>query len=637
MSSSTESFRRTPGSSPDFQSEYASQLSSLFPEAIVDGKLDISKIRELLGEDAADESERFGLFWPGKHNALRAAQLPTTATLVPQPEFSKNWDGTKNVFIEGDNLEVLKILQKHYHGKIKVIYIDPPYNTGQDFIYPDNFGEGLESYLEWTRQINQEGKKVSTNSESEGRFHSNWLNMIYPRLKLARNLLTQDGVIFISIGREEVQNLTSVCNQIFGEQNVITVFSREQKSGSNQGDYVAPQLDFIVACARSRESLKPFVLSNKELERDNEKSLFQSSLDPLRGCVNQRYWMEAPDGSFIIPPGENFPEIIKDGSHIPPKSRNDKVWRWSWASYLAQKDQLRFKDTGRGTLLDQNGQPSKWNVYTVKSNLDSDMRPRDYIFGLTNSAGTAELNALGLEGLFDNPKPTELIQFLISIVQDTSDAIILDFFAGSGTTGHAVMALNAIDGGTRQVIQVQLPEPTSEDSDARREGYLTISDLTRKRLNAAGDSLQSTLSGQAVDVGYRSYRLSDTNFSKWRVESSIAANKLEEHLLSLRDSFSENRSSDALLIEILLKQGYSLSEKFRDINVDNLQIKSISDNIILAYLDNAIKPTLMQIRKILDLKPMRFIILDDSLQGDDELKTNLVQECKSSNVELWTA
>jgi adenine-specific DNA-methyltransferase len=304
---------------------------------------------------------------------------------------------------------------------------------------------------------------------------------------------------------------------------------------------------------------------------------------------------------------------------------------------LAQKDQLRFKDTGRGTLLDQNGQPSKWNVYTVKSNLDSDMRPRDYIFGLTNSAGTAELNALGLEGLFDNPKPTELIQFLISIVQDTSDAIVLDFFAGSGTTGHAVMALNAIDGGTRQVIQVQLPEPTSEDSDARREGYLTISDVTRKRLNAAGDSLQSTLSGQAVDVGYRSYRLSDTNFSKWRVESGIAANKLEEHLLSLRDSFSENRSSDALLIEILLKQGYSLSEKFRDINVDNLQIKSISDNIILAYLDTAIKPTLMQIRKILDLKPMRFIILDDSLQGDDELKTNLVQECKSSNVELWTA
>jgi adenine-specific DNA-methyltransferase len=199
------------------------------------------------------------------------------------------------------------------------------------------------------------------------------------------------------------------------------------------------------------------------------------------------------------------------------------------------------------------------------------------------------------------------------------------------------MALNAIDGGTRQVIQVQLPEPTSEDSDARREGYLTISDVTRKRLNAAGDSLQSTLSGQAVDVGYRSYRLSDTNFSKWRVESGIAANKLEEHLLSLRDSFSENRSSDALLIEILLKQGYSLSEKFRDINVDNLQIKSISDNIILAYLDTAIKPTLMQIRKILDLKPMRFIILDDSLQGDDELKTNLVQECKSSNVELWTA
>lgn len=217
----SEEIHETPSTTPNFQTELAAQLAELMPEVIADGKVDVEKLKELLDGDATDANERFGLFWPGKKRALRAAQEPTAATLRPDFENSKDWDTTKNVFIEGDNLEVLKILQKHYHAKVKMIYIDPPYNTGKDFVYPDNYKEGLDTYLEWTRQVNEEGKKLSTNSESEGRYHSNWLNMMYPRLKLARNLLSIDGAIFISIDENEVAQLLRLCEEIFGSANVL--------------------------------------------------------------------------------------------------------------------------------------------------------------------------------------------------------------------------------------------------------------------------------------------------------------------------------------------------------------------------------------------------------------------------------
>ena len=219
----TDEIYETPSTTPNFRTELAAQLAELVPEAIADGKVDVEKLKELLDDDVADSNERFGLFWPGKKRALRAAQEPTTATLKPDFENSKDWDTTKNVFIEGDNLEVLKILQKHYHAKIKLIYIDPPYNTGKDFVYPDNYKEGLETYLEWTKQVNEEGKKLSTNADTVGRYHSNWLNMMYPRLKLARNLLTDDGVIFISIDDHEQDTLKRMANEVFGENNLIAV------------------------------------------------------------------------------------------------------------------------------------------------------------------------------------------------------------------------------------------------------------------------------------------------------------------------------------------------------------------------------------------------------------------------------
>ena len=257
----SDDIHEIPSASPNLQTELARQLQELVPEAIADGKVDVDKLTELLGDDTADSTERFGLFWPGKKRALRAAQEPTTATLRPDKGNSRDWDTTKNVFIEGDNLEVLKILQKHYHGKIKMIYIDPPYNTGNDFVYPDNYKEGLETYLEWTRQVNEEGKKVSSNPDTDGRFHSNWLNMMYPRLKLARNLLKSDGLIAISIDDWEISNLLQLCGQVFGDGNVVNVIPvKSSESSGVKMSHVERKLpkikEYVVLVARNAGSVK---------------------------------------------------------------------------------------------------------------------------------------------------------------------------------------------------------------------------------------------------------------------------------------------------------------------------------------------------------------------------------------------
>jgi adenine-specific DNA-methyltransferase len=622
--SDTHDIHETPSTTPNFKTEFAAQLAELLPEAIADGKIDVEKLKELLGEDVGDDRERFGLFWPGKKRALRAAQEPTTATLKPDFENSKDWETTKNVFIEGDNLEVLKILQKHYHSKIKMIYIDPPYNTGKDFVYPDNFKEGLETYLEWTRQVNEEGKKVSTNSESEGRYHSNWLNMMYPRLKLARNLLAEDGAIFISIDDREADNLKKLCNEIFGEQNHISTFIWKSKSGgANDSGEVAVDHEYIVCFGRRNtgdvlghdpDAVATTSYNNQDekgkysLERLDKQNLgYLSSLDfPITGPDGQTYTVDQRDPSI-------------------PQAR----WRWSQTSVSERYDELVFREG---------------KVYT-KNYEKSGGKPRslfiDERFGRTRT-GSSEVKQLLGGDYFDNPKPTKLLKTLIAIATK-SDSIVLDFFAGSGSFAHAVMALNQQDGGVRQFIGVQLPEPTDAESDARRAGYPTISAISRERISRAGlqlkDSHESTLTSMDYesDFGFRAYKLAESGFSKWRVRSDVAQNELEQHLLDLRDSANDAATAADLLTELLVKQGYSLTELIDDMVVDGLPLKSVGDNLVLAYLDPHIKPTLEQLRKVVDRKPARFIILEDAFKGDDELKTNLVQECKSRDVELWTA
>lgn len=653
----TEEIYETAPTTPNFKTELAEKIAELMPEAIVDGKLDVGKLQEALGQDSADVNERFGLFWPGKRRALRAAQEPTAATLKPDFENSKGWAKTSNVFIEGDNLEVLKILQKHYHAKIKLIYIDPPYNTGKDFVYPDNYKEGLESYLEWTRQVDEEGKKVSTNSDTEGRYHSNWLNMMYPRLKLARNLLTQDGVIFMSIDDHEVENLTRLGKEVFGEDNFLACFPRVTKKAGKSGDLIAFNHDYVVAFARS-----PAVQLNRFSHTDSGFR-FSDEYEDVRGKHKINQTLDY--GSIQYSPSLDY-EIELDGEVFRPGSvtheqmvarqlknpRTDYCWRWSRDlfkfglknGFVVLKEgkngkRIYTKTYQNATIKEQGGEYEVVIQDRTKAFTTLDFIDNKY----SNDNAKKVINSIFEFAAFDYSKPVELLKTIVALsTSPDSKDIVLDFFSGSGTTAHAVMQLNAEDGGNRRHIQVQLPEPILKDSAAYDAGYETIPQISRKRIDLAGETILNSAgvlveNGDVLDVGYKAYKLSDTNFVKWRVGSDVDVNKLERHLLDLRDSANDNATADDLLTEILIKQGYSLTEKIESTVVDGLELRSVGEGIVLAYLNEHLKPSLKQLKAIVDSKPMKIIVLEDAFQGDDELKTNLAQLCKTNGIELWTA
>ncbi len=628
----------TPSTTPNFQTELAAQLADLIPEAIADGKVDVEKLKELLGSDTADSSERFGLFWPGKKRALRAAQQPTTATLRPDFDNSKDWDTTQNVFIEGDNLEVLKILQKHYHAKIKLIYIDPPYNTGKDFVYPDNYKEGLDTYLEWTRQVNEDGKKVSTNAETEGRYHSNWLNMMYPRLKLARNLLTDDGVICVSIDDHEVENLKRLMLEVFFEDNFLAQLIWDKQHSQQQGVFKRYH-EYVLVFARNSRSLgginggEGFIEAGalKKISRANPASEFTFP-------AGVRF--DAPDGTVLTGTFGRSEKVTVVSGRLEARDGRTSESATLSAGWT-QKNQMTSWFAGQETI-DSKGQKVVEFYFNSTGKLKS-RKERGVItppsilprYGMV-SEQTAQLDALMGGHYFDTPKPIELIADLTRWFTSDDD-VILDFFVGSGTTAHSVMSVNAEDEGVRRFIAIQLPEPLEDGSEATGAGYKTISEVTRRRIALAGDQISSELLGNAVDTGFRSFALTDSNFSKWHLGSDLDMTKLEQHLLGLRVSAADDASADDLLTEILLKQGYSLTEKIAPAEIADLDIRIVGDNLVLAYLNEHVKPTLDQLRALVDEDPARIIVLEDAFQGDDELKTNLAQLCKSKGIELWTA
>lgn len=617
--------------SPNFRTQLARQLSELSPELVADGQIDISKLVELLGEDASNDGERFGLFWAGKKKALRASQEPTTATLRPVLEESVDWETTKNVFIEGDNLEVLKILQKRYHNQIKMIYIDPPYNTGKDFVYPDNYKEGLQTYLEYTNQADESGRKTTSNSEVEGRYHSNWLNMMYPRLKLARNLLSDDGVVFISIDDNELDNLLKLTNEIFGETNHVATFAWKKRGTGGQvaKNAIIKQVEYILLYARSVETLN---LSGTKNANEGEEGF--RDFRKAGGQWQRKYrpnqffpFYMAPDGSLSL-------EYTDGAIEILPRDSNGVEGFWEngveTTAKRLEQGEFRARETKSGWKIQQR------EIAKATSNAGS-------FIDIPSTRGTEEIKSLLGSVVFENPKPTELIQYLATIANLGDKEICLDFFAGSASTADAIIKMNAEDGLSRQFILVQLPEPTAEDSEAKQAGFDTISQLSRGRINAASARAKQIVGSQlsdtnsVLDSGYRTYKLVDTNFTKWRVTSDIEPNLLEQHLLSLRDSSDDDATPDALLTELLLKQGYSLVEDISDYELSGLKLKSVGQHLLLAYLNEHVKPSIEQLRAVVDAEPAKFLILEDAFHGDDELKTNLVQMCKTKSVELWTA
>jgi adenine-specific DNA-methyltransferase len=621
----SDDINQVPQSSSNLRTELARQLQELAPEIVADGKIDVAKLKELLDDDVRDESERFGLFWPGKKRALRAAQEPTTATLKPMKTESKDWDTTKNIFIEGDNLEVLKILQKRYHSQIKMIYIDPPYNTGKDFIYPDNYKEGLKSYLEFTQQVDEGGRRLSTNSDTEGRYHSNWLNMMYPRLKLARNLLTNDGLIFISIDDVEVAHLRKAADEVFGESNfVANIIWQKKYTRANDARWFSDNHDHILCYARKKEEV-----SLNLLPRDNSQLSSYSNPDNHSKGPWKATPLHAKSGSNAL--GFTF----KNGATWKPPIGTFRRFNDESMRRMEEADEIWFGTNG-------NQIPSRKSFLSeVKDGVTPvTIWPYDEV-GHNHEANN-ELKELGLGGIFDNPKPTRLIKRMIALATGPND-LVLDFFAGSGTTAHAVMAANQEDGGSRRWLLVQLPEPTPEDSQAHLAGFRSIAQIARSRIDLAGAGILGETEGmistrdESLDIGFRYYELTDTNLAKWKLSSDTTADALGQRLLELQDSSDDDATPDSLLVELLLKQGFSLTESITEISVEELQVFSVGENVVLAYLDEKLKPTLDQLRMMAELGPEKLIILEDAFQGDDELKTNLKQICKTKQIELWTA
>ena len=622
-----EDIQQVPPTTPNLHTDIARKLADLLPEVVADGKIDVAALQAVLGDDAATGTERFGLFWPGKTQAIRAAQTPTTATLAPDRENSLNWDATGNVVIEGDNLEVLKVLQKHYYGKIKMIYIDPPYNTGNDFVYSDDYADPIGTYLERTGQSDTEGK-ISTNTESDGRFHSNWLNMMYPRLKLARDLLREDGVLFVSIGERETARLRLVLDEIFGENNYVGDFVWRARTSISDDQEISHNHNYTLVYSRKRSQL---TFIGDELNSDEYKN---NDNDPRGPWKPVPLDANKPGGNTYYPvrnveTGEDF---------YPPEGR-------SWAinpedmKALMEDNRIAFGKTGKGApkrklfLLER---VSKGDSKTPSSLL--------LVVGTTRS-GSDEIAALfKKKKVFSYPKPTSLLKKLIRYGSATdTNAIVLDFFAGSGTTAHAVMALNAEDGGNRRCISVQLPEPTDENSEARKAGYENIAEITRERIRRAGAKIleeeSAKLDGRAesLDVGFRAYKLVDTNFTKWRADSSLSEEELKGLFAGMGESVDDDARPEALLTEVLLKLGFSLTEQVERVDVAGLEAFSVADGLVVAYLNEHVKPTLEQLRAMVAFEPGRLVVLEDAFQGDDVLKTNLVQECRSHGIDLWTA
>ena len=589
-----------------------SELKALFPEAVQENKLDLEALERTIGEWVEPGPERFGLTWPGKARCLRIIQQPSVGTLRPMPHASVDFDRTKNVIIEGDNLEVLKLLQKSYYGKVKMIYLDPPYNTGDDFIYPDNFREGLQGYLRYSGQVDAEGLRVSANAETDGRFHSKWLTMMYPRLYLARNLLTNDGLLFITIDDGEHANLRLLLNEVFGENNFVANIVWQKAYVANMtAKHISTTHDNILVYARDADA----IVLGKEERGEDLLAKFTNPNDDPRGPwkaenLSAGKFYAAGQYEIVTPAGKSV---------LPPPGR---YWRCNREQYE------RWLTDGRITFgRDGQGRPMlKKFLGEIGDGLTPSTWWRHEQAG-SNKEASLELKALFPgEVPFDTPKPTKLIRRMLDLLNDR-DALVLDFFAGSGTTGHAVLDANEQDGGSRRFILVQLPEPTQDPA------LPTIAAVTRERVRRAAARLDGgggdLLSGTR-DRGFRAYELTSSNFAVWDGEGSDAEG-VQARLALAASNVGSGRSQDDLITELLMKAGYPLTADVVQLTLAGKRVYAIEDNALLVCLEPAL--TIGLFEEMADLKPSLVLVLDAGFGDDDELKVNALQTIRSRNTD----
>ena len=595
--------------SPDFTSENIAKLAALFPGCVTESTdkngnpkkaIDFDLLRQELSNSIVEgPQERYYLNWPGKREALLTANAPIAKTLRPCREESVDFDTTENLFIEGDNLDALKLLQETYLGKVKMIYIDPPYNTGKDFIYSDNFAESTEEYMLDSGQKDEDGNRLVANTDSNGRFHSDWLSMMYPRLKLARNLLKEDGVIFISIDDGEVGNLRKICDEVFGESNLISEICHKSRASVSNDKVISPNHNFIMMYAKSYAEV---FLQRKLIGLDPNLEGFTNPDNDKRGP-----WKPTPvDGPGGAKKGNPYYEFLGV----------EGFFRYSKETMEEKYKEGLIVKTGNG--LQQK--------YFLKQAKES--RKTDNTWwsdgGLTSTA-TRRLQELFEGKTFDTPKPIELVLRMLKLTtfRDKENAIVLDFFAGSSTTAHAVMQLNAEDGGKRKFIMVQLPEACDEKSEAFKSGYPTIAEISKERIRRAGKKIKEENSTTASDL--------DTGFRVLKVDSSNMANvfyspdTVEQSQLDLHtDNIKEDRSSEDLLFQVLLDWGVDLTLPITKETIDNREVFFVDDNALAACFEKSGNITEDFCKELARRQTLRVVFRDSGFK-DDSVKINVKQ------------
>ena len=603
------------------------ELKKLFPEIIVDGKIDIEKFKTLIGEDCNENEEKYEFTWFGKNDSIENSKHPSTGTLLPVKDDSLNWNETKNIYIEGDNLEVLKILQKSYNRKVKMIYIDPPYNTGNDFVYNDSFSNTLANYKEQTNQINK------ANPNSNGRFHTDWLNMMYPRLRLARNLLSNDGVIFISIDDNEVGNLRKICDEIFGESNLVAQIPWQSRASIQNDTDFSVNHEYILVYARIRRQ------ENRRLKESNfeqwnsdddfvckplslDESKFSNPDDDPRGN-----WKADPFDAPNVRP--NLTYIITNPNtgeqYLPPNGRH---WRMEESKYLnyLNDNRILFGKDGKG-------RPQLKVFYEEKKDfgsVDNSWFSADKIGTSTN--GTKELMEL-FDGnvYFDTPKPTSMIEKLLTLANLKDDDIVMDFFSGSATTAHGLFKYEIKSKMKNKFIMIQLPEKYDNNSAAFKDGYKTICDIGEERIRRAGKKIKEENGSlaQNLDVGFKVFKLDSSNIKLWNGEK-LDINNANEYFYEHMDPIVEGRTEEDLLYEILLKEGMMLSSPIEEKIVNGKKVYSVGLGYMIVCLDDNIDVEL--VREIGKLAP-ETVIFKDSGFKDENAKANALQELKKLGID----
>ena len=599
--------------SVDMTVQNIEKIGALFPNCITEKvddngalkkSINFEMLRQILSEDVLDGDESYEFTWIGKKSAIVEANNPIRKTLRPCIDESKEWDDTENLYIEGDNLEVLKLLQESYLGTIKMIYIDPPYNTGNDFIYNDNFKINSEEYIEEIGQIDEDGNRMFKNTDSNGRFHSDWCSMIYSRLLLARNLLKADGCIYISISDIEVTNLRKICDEIFGSSNFVAdlIWANKEGGGSSDSKLFRIKHEYILCYAKDINNLEITGVPISNADRYKGSDEYVAERGPY-------YLQKLGMGSIQYSASLDYPIETPDGSTVMPADNNrgkKACWRWSRDKYEKNKE--------RGFIEIKKDSQGIWTVYTKQyMNCDNDgniiernQRPMGIIEEYSSTQAAKMLENMGLGGLFNYSKPVDLMKYLLGRL-DLEEEYVLDFFSGSASLAHAVMQMNAEDGKNRKYIMVQLPEKTEEKSEARRQGYETICDIGKKRIRQAADVIRNENHNNKFDGGYRVFKLADSNMN----DVYYSPAEYSQNLLPMLESNVKSDRTDLdLLFGCLLEWGLPLSMPYSSEVIDGYTIHNYNDGDLIACFDENVPDSV--IKEIAKRQPLRAVFRDSS-------------------------